>query len=421
VETLKSGSTIASSIYTPAINDIIQTFHVSSTVAILPYSLYVLGLAFGPMIGSPCSEYFGRRAVYLVSIPIFALFTLGSGFSNDITSLSICRFFAGLFGSPGLSIGSATISDIWPPAERAIPMTAYIATPFLAPSLGPLLGGYAIMGTGNWKWTMWITLFFTATTLLPACLFMKETYKMKILSRRQHSSGERRVELKSWFTTTKIAREAPSFVRHTLMRPVRMLFEPIAGLYALYVAFNFGVVYIFFAVFPSIFEETYGFNLGEQGLAFLGLGVGTLLAVVAIIYWSLRIYKPKVMQWKKEATTSHAESEKRTGQAPSPPPEWRLFVAFPGSALIPAGLFIFAWTARPSVHWIVPIIGICCFGMGVVLIFMSAVMFVMDCYGPKYGASAMAANTLLRYVFGAAFPLFSRQSEFDQLSVGGFG
>jgi MFS family permease len=147
---LANESTIASSIYIPAISEIMRSFHVSSTIAILPYSLYVLGLAFGPMIGSPCSETFGRRVVYLVSIPIFALFMLGSGFSKDIVSPNICRFFAGVFGSPGLNIGSATISDIWPPTERAIPMTVYVMMPFLAPSLGPLLGGYAIIGTNDW-------------------------------------------------------------------------------------------------------------------------------------------------------------------------------------------------------------------------------------------------------------------------------
>lgn len=109
---LTKSSTIAFSIYTPAIDSIMREMRVSSTVAILPYSLYVLGLAFGPIIGSPCSESFGRRAVYLTSIPVFALFTLGSGFSTDIASLCISRFFAGVFGSPGLSIGSATIADI---------------------------------------------------------------------------------------------------------------------------------------------------------------------------------------------------------------------------------------------------------------------------------------------------------------------
>jgi hypothetical protein len=36
---------------------------------------------------------------------------------------------------------------------------------------------------------------------------------------------------------------------------------------------------------------------------------------------------------------------------------------------------------------------------------MACVMYLMDFYGPRYGASAMAANNLLRYLIGAAFPL----------------
>jgi hypothetical protein len=40
---------------------------------------------------------------------------------------------------------------------------------------------------------------------------------------------------------------------------------------------------------------------------------------------------------------------------------------------------------------------------------MACVMYLMDFYGPRYGASAMAANNLLRYLIGAAFPLFAVQ------------
>ena len=36
----------------------------------------------------------------------------------------------------------------------------------------------------------------------------------------------------------------------------------------------------------------------------------------------------------------------------------------------------------------------------------------MDTYGPMTGASALAANGLARYLSGAAFPLFTIQSEF---------
>ena len=40
---------------------------------------------------------------------------------------------------------------------------------------------------------------------------------------------------------------------------------------------------------------------------------------------------------------------------------------------------------------------------------MSAIMYTMQFYGPTYGASAIGANTLLRYVMASVFPLFSVQ------------
>lgn len=122
--------------YTPGQEEISDQFRVSEIVSLLPYSFYNLGLAFGSILGSPSSETFGRRAVYLVCLPIFALFTLGAGFSQGIATLIICRFFAGLFGSPGISIASATIADIWPPHQRVVPMATYYCLPWLGSVLG---------------------------------------------------------------------------------------------------------------------------------------------------------------------------------------------------------------------------------------------------------------------------------------------
>ena len=38
-------------------------------------------------------------------------------------------------------------------------------------------------------------------------------------------------------------------------------------------------------------------------------------------------------------------------------------------------------------------------------------MYIMNTYGPLYGASAIAANRFLSFLFGVAFPLFTIQSE----------
>lgn len=67
-------------------------------------SLYVVGLAFGPMLAAPMSESFGRLIVYRLSLPISMLFTLGAGFSNTFGGLLVCRFLAGTFGSPVLAV-----------------------------------------------------------------------------------------------------------------------------------------------------------------------------------------------------------------------------------------------------------------------------------------------------------------------------
>ena len=38
-------------------------------------------------------------------------------------------------------------------------------------------------------------------------------------------------------------------------------------------------------------------------------------------------------------------------------------------------------------------------------------MYLIDAYGPQYGASATSANGFARYIFSAAFPLFAVQSK----------
>jgi hypothetical protein len=40
------------------------------------------------------------------------------------------------------------------------------------------------------------------------------------------------------------------------------------------------------------------------------------------------------------------------------------FIAILGGPLVTIGLFIFAWTVYPDVHWIAPIIGSAVFGAG---------------------------------------------------------
>lgn len=113
-----------------------KQFHVGTTVALVPLALYTVGLAFGPVLAAPLSETHGRKAVYLISIPIFALFILGSGLANNFATLAICRFLAGVFGSPPLAVGAGSNSDLWSPEHYAVAATLFITCPFLGPAFG---------------------------------------------------------------------------------------------------------------------------------------------------------------------------------------------------------------------------------------------------------------------------------------------
>lgn len=111
-------------------------YDVSVTVSLLPLALYTLGVGFGPLLAAPLSETFGRYYIYIISTPVFALFTLGAGFSQTLAQLIICRFFAGLFGSPGLALAAGTVADVWAPKERTTPLAVVVAVAFLGPAAG---------------------------------------------------------------------------------------------------------------------------------------------------------------------------------------------------------------------------------------------------------------------------------------------
>ncbi|RMZ83346.1 hypothetical protein DV737_g1692, partial [Chaetothyriales sp. CBS 132003] len=393
-------STFGSSVISPGAREIAQRFRVSTTAAILPLSLYVIGLALGPVISAPLSETYGRRAVYLLLFPPSLLFTLGAGLSQSLGSLLVCRLLAGTFCSGCLAVGAGSMSDIWAPKHRAAAGAIFLLVPFLGPALGPSVGGYVVQEKG-WRWTQWSILFLGAFTYLVA-LPQRETYKKIILQQRakKFNLPPPPNTIPSGFARMKF------FLTVSLFRPLHMIFtEPIVSFLSVYTAFNFAVLFCFFAAFPIVYEspypdiQIYHFSTGEAGLVFLGLGIGNLIATAGSIVLDRMTYQKKF-----------AQRAANGGDSTRPlPPEERLISAKIGSFLLPVSLFWFAWTARPHIHWIVPTLATVPFAIGNLLVFASTMLYLVDTYGPLGGASAAAANGILRYIAGAVFPLFTVQ------------
>lgn len=85
----------------------------------------------------------------------------------------------------------------------------------------------------------------------------------------------------------------------TLFRScVFLVTEPIAISLAFYQALLFGIVYLFQGSFPLVFGMNHDFNVGEQGLSFLGLTIGTLLGAL-ITPFQNRFYVRKLHEAKR--------------------------------------------------------------------------------------------------------------------------
>lgn len=97
-------------------------------------------------------------------------------------------------------------------------------------------------------------------------------------------------------------------------------------------------------------------------------------------------------------------------------PEMRLFNLIIAIVFIPSGFLIYGWCLQYKAHWIGADIGLFIFGLGVLSVNFVINSYILDVY-PLYAASALAAITSVRSVFGFAFPLFATDM-YDKLGYG---
>lgn len=156
----------------------------------------------------------------------------------------------------------------------------------------------------------------------------------------------------------------------------------------LYIGLVYGILYLCFVAYPIVFKEIRGWSLGISGLAFCGIGVGSL-AIISC--------EPLVRRM--------IESHKPDPETGKPPPEAMVSIVCICAILIPVGELWFAWTcAPPSIHWIAPILAGVFFGAGNTGVFIYACNFLTYSYG-MYAASALAGNSVIRSILGGVMPI----------------
>lgn len=183
-------------------------------------------------------------------------------------------------------------------------------------------------------------------------LFVRESYAPTLLKRKTKrlikETGNQ--DLRSRLDSGLSPKELFLF---SIIRPTKMLlFSPIVFLLSFFVAVVYGYLYLLFTTITVVFEGQYGFSQGSVGLTYLGIGIGSLIGLLAV------------------GTVSDPILKRLTAKSGVAKPEYRLPPLIPGAMCIPVGLFWYGWTAEKNQHYILPIVGTSFVGIGMIVSFV---------------------------------------------------
>jgi len=382
--TLMSGAMLA-----PALEAIASDLHTDQEHAQMFLSIFVLAFAFGPMVLAPLAEVFGRRPVWILSSCFYILWNTVAGFSQSSGLMIASRILAGIGASAEFAVSNPVLADCWEPAQRGKSFAIATFIPLLGPAIGPIIGGVVVEKV-NWRWTFWILSIFDTLLVVVALFIFQETYDVIILRRKAAQLRKETGRPYSSEADGGTAQDLKTRLSQSLSRPIRLLVtQPIIQVVAIFLAYNFGILYIALSTFATLWIERYGQSQSVSGLHYLAIVIGYTIAA-------------QVGGWVMDRLWQYLKT--RAGDITAP--EYRIPLMVPGAVLIPAGLFMYGWTAENRLHWILPDVAIAIFGCGIILNTQAMQAYVMDAY-QKYVASASAASQFLRSIAGFTFPIFA--------------
>lgn len=393
---------VGSAVYTPGIDELMLRFNVTRTVATVPLTTFVIGYGIGPLFLSPLteSETIGRNNIYIISLFIFFILQIPTALINNIPGLCVIRLIAGIFSSPVLSTGGASIGDIitFPYFPCALAVWAIGAV--LGPSLSPLIGGaFKLAGDSvdgvddGWRWPFWFMTIISGTCFVFLSLFLPETYGKTILYRRAQRlraiTGNNNIVTEDELNDDG-TKSTTQLIISLIWRPMEItIMEPVVLLINLYCSLIYAILYLWFEAFPIVFFEVHQFTIIQMGLTYISIAVGVILGSI--------MYVPYIyMKFTKVVLKGDAFA-----------PETFLPPSIVGSFCISFGMIIFGWTSSPEFHWFPPMIGSGIFAIGALLVFQSLFSYMGGSFF-RYVASAFASNAFFRSVTAGCFPLFAR-------------
>lgn len=383
---------LGATVFIPASFDVAVRFHKGSAVGVLAFSVYLLGNFVGPILLTPMADAYGRKICVLVPLFVSGVFQCVYANADSMAAVVVFRFLAGVFAAGAISCSSGAVADMWPSKVRGVALVFFSMFFIVGTTTSPILGALLLTtGSYGWRWCAWLggLLALFVSTL---CILILDETLLPVVEK----TAAKNIRLDTGFWGLHSAQdkvEDRTLAQTALVyvqRPLVMMLIPSVFLTVLCASYSTGVLFLILTVVGGHFRDIHNFSHPASECSLVALLVGYFLGCIP------------------NAVASKRYTALMREQGHNPPPEIRLSPMMFLGWLIPAGLFVYGWTMRSDIHWIVPMVGLLLLGLGLATVLQGCANYLTDAF-TNSAACALAANTMFRYIFAGVFPLFARQ------------
>ncbi len=136
-----------------ALPDLERSLHTSLLALVWVILAYLIAATVLVLTAGRLSDLFGRKRAYVGGFLVFALASLGAGFSPDSTVLILWRILQGIGSAFLFANAAALVTDAFPKEQLGLAMGANTMIAAIGLVLGPVLGGALV--TISWHWVFW--------------------------------------------------------------------------------------------------------------------------------------------------------------------------------------------------------------------------------------------------------------------------
>ncbi|KAF9777294.1 major facilitator superfamily domain-containing protein [Thelephora terrestris] len=366
------------SAFIPAFSQMSQFFHRPIDDITYLVGAYTLMMGFGVLLWNPLADRYGRRPVLLFSLSECLIATCGAAMSKTYASIMVARIFQGFGICAPLSLGAAYMKEMYSPRNRGTALGIWT----LGITCGPFIAHHS-----TWTWIVWLEALMLTAILLFEVVFLPEAIPGAPCFRNLRSFGDVLFQLPT--SPNTITGDFFLTTRKTLVA-ARYPSVWLAGL-------AFAVPYGYIAVsisslFPVVYGGLYHFNPSEQGLLYLPLLAGSLLAECGTGRMGDKGSDPEIT-----TSTSALCLPKDVQSDSTKVPEMRLVIAFPGILICIASLLWFGFGVEKHLHWAHLAVASGLGAYGTQMVTSIIFSYIVDCW-PKSAKEVVTIMNLFRVI-----------------------